>query len=39
MSTFPKRRIGDVHWAGWDYLGEAGSGMWEYGKKKGALYK
>lgn len=31
--------IGDFQWAGWDYLGEAGSGMWEYGKKKGALYK
>jgi len=31
--------IGDFQWAGWDYLGEAGCGMWEYGKKKGALYK
>lgn len=31
--------IGDFQWAGWDYLGEAGSGMWEYGNKKGALYK
>ena len=31
--------IGDFQWAGWDYLGEAGAGMWEYGKKKGALYK
>lgn len=31
--------IGDFQWAGWDYLGEAGSGMWEYGKKRGALYK
>jgi beta-galactosidase len=31
--------IGDFQWTGWDYLGEAGVGMWQYGKKKGPLYK
>jgi beta-galactosidase len=31
--------IGDFQWAGWDYLGEAGCGMWQYGEKKGALFK
>jgi len=31
--------IGDFQWTGWDYLGEGGIGMWQYGKGKGPLYK
>uniref|UniRef100_UPI0035C98091 glycoside hydrolase family 2 TIM barrel-domain containing protein n=1 Tax=uncultured Sphingomonas sp. TaxID=158754 RepID=UPI0035C98091 len=31
--------IGDFTWAGWDYLGEAGIGTWEYGKVRARLLK
>jgi beta-galactosidase len=31
--------IGDFMWTGWDYLGEAGIGVTEYGKSSGAFTK
>ncbi|GLR68075.1 beta-galactosidase [Acidocella aquatica] len=31
--------IGDFVWAGWDYLGEAGIGCWEYDTRKSRLLK
>lgn len=31
--------IGDFMWTGWDYLGEAGAGFVEYGKKAGGFTK
>lgn len=31
--------IGDFMWTGWDYLGEAGAGYIEYGKKSGGFTK
>jgi beta-galactosidase len=31
--------IGDFMWTGWDYLGEAGIGVWTYGDEPGGLNK
>lgn len=31
--------IGDFMWTGWDYLGEAGIGVWAYGQEPGGLAK
>jgi beta-galactosidase len=31
--------IGDFMWTGWDYLGEAGIGVWSYGADAGGLNK
>ena len=31
--------IGDFGWTGWDYLGEAGIGVWSYGTDAGGLNK
>lgn len=31
--------IGDFMWTGWDYLGEAGIGVWSYGTEPGGLNK
>lgn len=31
--------IGDFMWTGWDYLGEAGIGVWSYGSAPGGLNK
>ncbi len=31
--------IGDFVWTGWDYLGEAGIGVWSYGKELGGINK
>ncbi len=31
--------IGDFMWTGWDYLGEVGAGVYDYGKKSGGFMK
>ncbi|MCR2792738.1 DUF4982 domain-containing protein [Microbacterium sp. zg.Y625] len=31
--------IGDFMWTGWDYLGEAGIGVWSYGSESGSINK
>jgi len=31
--------IGDFMWTGWDYLGEAGIGVWAYGDQPGGINK
>ncbi|MFF2485088.1 glycoside hydrolase family 2 TIM barrel-domain containing protein [Microbacterium sp. NPDC058062] len=31
--------IGDFMWTGWDYLGEAGIGVWSYGAEPGGINK
>lgn len=31
--------IGDFMWTGWDYLGEAGIGVWSYGNESGSINK
>ncbi|MCK2022672.1 DUF4982 domain-containing protein [Microbacterium sp. kSW2-24] len=31
--------IGDFMWTGWDYLGEAGIGVWSYGADSGSINK
>ncbi|SFS16922.1 Glycosyl hydrolases family 2 [Microbacterium sp. cf046] len=31
--------IGDFMWTGWDYLGEAGIGIWSYGTQSGSINK